>query len=94
MIEKIEKFIADNELNFTDTGSGLNGNCIILAGYLDYLENYADVKEFDSMHMGAVLHLMPSLKAKDEMDRTHTYACRNRYGKKWSTSDYKSMYKY
>ena len=34
---KIEKFIVDNDLDFESTDSGLNANCVVLAGYALHL---------------------------------------------------------
>lgn len=37
LLEKVEKFISDNGLDFDDTGSALNSNCTVLAGFICFL---------------------------------------------------------
>lgn len=87
-VNKIAKFIVDNKLDFTGTGSDLNGNCVILAGYACYLElNYAELND-----------LLPSglltTTAYLEVERVLEYAEKNNYGDYWETAKAKEIYKF
>jgi hypothetical protein len=86
-IEKIKKFIEDNNLDFNDEGSGLNSACTILAGYACHLE-------FTPKNIQVILDLMPSLSAKIEFERVFEYADINFYGDFWTTMEAVKMYKF
>ena len=36
-VKKVKKFIEDNRLDFSSSGSELNGNCTTLAGFICYI---------------------------------------------------------
>ena len=83
----IKKFIEDNNLDFTGSGSELNGNCVILAGY--------------ALHKGLIwedlediINTEFSSEASHEFDRVFTFAEKRNYGKAWETEDYKKKYIY
>lgn len=85
--DKIQKFIVDNKLDFTGTGSSLNGNCVILAGYADYLEyeDYRGVLEDTGMDT-------ISSELENEFMRVFDYAYMNNYRNFWHTPKAKLQY--
>ena len=85
---KIEQFIVDNDLDFESTDSGLNANCVVLAGYALHL----NMDDFEG-------ELLPEVEdfsndALIELDRVHDYARANNYGAWWDTKLAKKMYKF
>lgn len=88
-INKIEKFINDNKLNFTSSGSDLNANCVILAGYSCYLKLS---KEELLVHISLLDILTVSVKT--ELIRVFEHANKNNYGKYWETEQAKETYKF
>lgn len=83
-IEKVKKFIKENELDFNSTDSGLNSNCTILSGYLLHL-NFTSLSK-------DIKKLMPNSIALKELARVFKYAKANNYGAYWSGKHAKSMY--
>ena len=84
-VNLIEKFIRDNKLDFTGSGSGLNGNCVILAGYACYLGlSYTSLND-----------LLPSgypTSAYLELEKLLQYAYDHDYGAFWITPEAKLTY--
>lgn len=74
--EKLLEFINDKNLKFTSTGSGLNGECVELLGYADYLE-YNDIQEL----LNDLEELKLSFDATKEIERIFNYTKKNNYGK-------------
>ncbi len=85
---KIEQFIVDNDLDFESTDSGLNANCVVLAGYALHL----GLEDFET-------ELLPEVEdfnndALIELERVHDYAAVNNYGAWWTSPMAKRMYKF
>ncbi len=78
----IEKFIKDNNLDFSETGSGLNSACTILSGYALYI---------GAEEAGAIKKVLPEASHK-EFDRVFEYANYNNYGDYWTSEEAKKMY--
>jgi hypothetical protein len=91
MENKIKQFIEKNKLSFSDTGSGLNSECCILAGYSLYLgcKNSEEVTNVIDETLPAI-----SKDYKTEFDRVFIYAKDSSYGNYWSTEEAKKMYKF
>ena len=88
MVE-IEKFIKENGLSFTGTGSQLNGNCVIICGYALHLK----INIFDFLVTSfTTTKLSPT--AEQELERVYDYAYKNGYEKYWKTEDAKLNYKF
>ena len=87
-MSKIIKFIEDNNLDFSSTGSGLNSNCVILAGYSLHLE----LDWFELCDELAEMTL--SNDAWEELERVQEYAYVNSYENFWTTKEAKKMYKF
>jgi hypothetical protein len=88
-VEKLQKFIADNNLDFTVSGSSLNSAFVTLSGYSLYIGAMeVDVKES--------LHKTESLTFTDfkEFDKVYSYAKKNNYGEWWKKEEAKKMYKF
>lgn len=83
---RTRKFIRDNELDFSSTGSELNGNCTILAGFICYI--------IESSHEGEEIieNLHLSSKATTELERVFEYAWTNNYEDYWETEKAKLEY--
>ena len=88
--EILKTFIRDNELTFSDTGSGLNSECCIIAGFADYIgvENYTPI-------VNAITEECPDASDyQDELKRVVDYAWENNYGNFWNTPEAKKQYKF
>ena len=91
---KIKKFIEDNNLDFTSEGSGLNSNCVILAGYGLYLgiESYSELSDIlDTIDPDQ--ELIPA-SADTELNRVFDYANKNMYGNWWKNEEAHTIYKF
>jgi len=80
------KFIKDNGLAFTGTGSGLNSDCIILSGFCNYKKIPLDdaLDEFKGNgNYGDI---------EKELTKTHKYAEENNYGIWWASTAARDMY--
>lgn len=86
-LEKLKKFIIDNNLEFDISGSGLNSACTILAGHACYLGFSKEDTEILST-------LMPTSYAGIEFKNVFKYAFDRNYKKFWETEEAKKMYKF
>lgn len=73
--EELLQFIKDKELKFTSTGSGLNAECLEVAGFASYLE-YKEQDLLDDLE-----ELKLSFEATKEIERVFLYALKHNYGK-------------
>ena len=85
-IKTIKKFIIDNKLDFSDSGSSLNGNCVILAGFICH------VTVGSSGGREAIYKLKLSTEAETELLRVFEYAYNNGYGDFWGGIDARKEY--
>lgn len=92
MVKKVKKFIEDNKLDLSGSDSELNGNCVILAGYLCYLLDERDLTSGDGDD--AIIQLKLSADATKELDRVFTYAYESSYERWWRTNEAKVQYKF
>lgn len=89
--ERIEKFIVDNELEFNNRDSGLNGNCVILAGFLCYIiVEDGEAERSDGVDIIQSLGLVP--EAEIELERVFDFAWYSKYEDFWETEDAKETY--
>lgn len=86
-VNKIQKFIKDNALNFEGKGSELNGNCVVLAGFACHLELTFD-ELVEKMTEGQLVSSMTELK------RVFEYADSHYYGIWWKTNKAKEQFKF
>jgi hypothetical protein len=89
-LELAEKFIDDNKLDFSGSGSDLNGACVILAGYICYLldESDEDVGEGKD-----IVNILPiATVARGELMRVFNFAWYENYGAFWRTQQAKDEY--
>lgn len=91
-MEKIKKFIEDNNLDFSGIGSDLNGACIILAGFCLYSNEDNSDCEAEIEFLQDKMKL--SVEALDEFERVYNYAYTNNYINFWTTAKAKKMYKF
>jgi len=87
MKEKIEKFIKDNSLDLSVTGSAFNSVCTILCGYGLYLK-------LNLIELGDIISDIEPTYDYVEFDRVYHFAERNHYEKFWMTAKAKKMYKF
>ena len=89
-LEIVKKFIEDNKLDLSGSGSELNGNCVILAGFICY------VIEFDGLVWKEGNELISKLDlnfyAEVELIRVFDFAWTNSYEKYWKTPAAKEQY--
>lgn len=83
---RVEKFITDNKLDFSDKGSGLNSNCTTLAGFICYVMEDKD----SGYEIIENLHL--PFEATKELIRVYDHAWLNNYDNYWETSDARENY--
>lgn len=89
-MNKLQQFIVDNKIDLSGTGSELNGNCVILAGFLCYLLVKEDKVELDGFDIIRSLELSP--EAETELERVFKYAWAASYENFWETEDAKEEY--
>lgn len=91
-VKKVKKFIEDNKLDFSGSGSELNGNCTTLAGFICYVLD--EEPDFNSNADGhnIIYELDFSVDADDELRRVFDYAYSSYYEKFWKTPAAKKEY--
>lgn len=91
-MNKIQKFIQDNNLNLTDSGSGLNSTCCAIAGYALYANgdnnNYPQLLN-DIQEDG--LYIL-DYNVSNELERVYDYAYQNNYAMWWETLEAQNKY--
>ena len=87
--KELVNFIIENNLNFNGSGSGLNGMCVVLAGYALHIgyTSPGPLKE-------AVHEVFPKSVGnfEKELERVFEFAENANYGKFWKTEEAKLMY--
>ncbi len=84
----LEQFIKDNNIDLTQTGSNLNGQCVVLSGFALYLG--MDFNDVDNV----VKEMFPEASYFDELERVFNYADSHNYSSYWKTDQAKQMYKF
>ena len=92
-MNKIQKFIKDNDLNLEDTGSGFNSTCAILAGYACYLYEDIDPDRLFKEIEENKRHQLTSWQ-KEELEKVYCFALDNSYERYWETADGQREYIY
>lgn len=94
LIEQVNKFIKENDLDFSGEGSELNGNCTILAGFICYLlaENHLVSSNGIKIINSPLLEL--SKEATKELERVFDYAWKSNYKHFWKTKEATIQYKF
>lgn len=87
-INYISLFIINNKLNFDDSGSALNSNCVIICGYALYIGANA-TQIIESL---VALRFKVNRELELEITRVYTYAEKNMYEKFWNTEAAKKQY--
>lgn len=93
MKEIILKFIEDNSLDFSGTGSELNSNCVTLAGFVCFVNN--DRLSFTTVRDNTLELLRRegvNLEAAIEFEKVLGYAWNNNYEKFWTTDEARELY--
>lgn len=91
-MNKIQQFIIDNKIDLSGTGSELNGNCVILAGFALHLNGDTDdfsqlVKDIEESGKFTL-----SSAAANELERVFDYAYSNNYYQFWDKPEAKEQY--
>lgn len=91
-MNKIQQFIKDNNIDLTGSGSSLNGECVILAGYALYLneDKYDFDKLLEDVQEDGLLDL--TSEAIDELERVYSFAYKSDYDSFWKTEKAKTQY--
>jgi hypothetical protein len=96
MKEQLVKFIQENDLEFPNSGSGLNGACTVICGYADHL----GAKRVDVERAILVARDIPGEVALPssvykEVKRVHDFAKTYQYSKWWTENkSAKLLYKF
>ena len=85
--DKVEKFIKDNNLDFSGDGSELNSNCVTLSGYMLYI----GIEEDEQVDM-VLEDLDISLDGASELERVFDYAKNNDYGLWWEKEENRNKF--
>lgn len=88
-VEKLQKFIEDNKLDFTASGSSLNSAFTTLSGYSLFINTSEDEIRDVLENTGE----LTSMELK-EFDRVYNYSKKNNYGEWWKKEEAKKMYKF
>lgn len=95
-LDTIVTFIKDNNLEFTGSGSELNGNCVILAGFICYILDTSELKSSDGHELINYLYNIAdlgfSIDANAELLRVFDFAYESSYEKFWKTTSAKEQY--
>jgi hypothetical protein len=89
-VEKLVKFIKENNLNFKEEGSGLNSACTILSGYALYIDE--ENIEGDEL-CNAIRIIFPDFTDEDELERVFNYCQDNNYQLWWKEKENRKLYK-
>jgi hypothetical protein len=89
-LEIVKKFIEDNKLDFKGTSSELNGNCVILAGFICYILDVNEKTGSEGDELIAKLFL--SEETRDELQRVFNFAWANSYEDFWKIPAAKEQY--
>lgn len=92
-MEKLVKFIKENNLMFDGVGSELNSDCVIIGGFADHcgISASADVR---SAVKEALSTSSLSVTIEKEIDRVFDFAYTYNYGNWWKNRDAKRLYKF
>ena len=89
-LTKTKKFIEENGLDFTGSRSELNGNCVILAGFICYVLELNDMIRTDGE---ALIKRLPiSITAQSYLEDIFTYVWYKEYEEFWKTAEAKEKY--
>ena len=86
----VKKFIDNNDIDLSGTGSSLNGNCTVLAGFICYVVEKNKQTYYDGNYL--IHNLKLTSDVETELYRVYDYAYRNNYEKFWKTSEAKTQY--
>lgn len=90
--KRIKLFIEENNLDFTGSGSDLNGPCVILAGYCLYING--DIEAWKDGYTFLEKDLGFSIEAINEFKRVYDFAYNADYYKFWEKEDAHTIYKF
>jgi hypothetical protein len=82
----VREFIKNNGLDFSGLGSDLNGNCVVLAGFICH------ITVGSSAGRGLITDLKLPKEAEEELSRVFEYAYANDYANFWETPNAKELY--
>mgnify|MGYP003612169864 CR=1 FL=1 len=88
----LKEFIVNNGLDLSGKGSELNGNCVILAGYLCYIVSERELGLYEGID--AIKQLELSTDSTNELIRVFDFAYISSYEHFWTTKDAKDKYKF
>ena len=95
-IERVKKFIKDNNLDLSGEDSELNGNCVIVAGFIDFLVEQDEDTQFAGDPFDDGIQIIRSLdlsvEAENELERVFDFAYMNNYFEFWDTPEAKEQY--
>lgn len=86
-INIIEDFINNNTFDFSATGSELNGNCTIIAGYALY-KGIDDIEKL----INSFIKTRLGSDQKKELRTVFKHAKNNNYGDWWNIETNRNMY--
>lgn len=90
LVEQVAKFIKDNNIDLSGEGSELNGNCVIVAGFICYIVNENDEDYLTGAEIIAKLGLNNT--AHIELERVYDFAYYNTYENFWYDPEAKEQY--
>jgi len=93
-MDVLEKFIRDNDLLFSSTGSELNSDCTIISGFALYQNK--DKDDILAAIKAANGGTAPNYTVKEELNRVFKFAKTYHYGAWWHSNEEEArlMYEY
>ena len=88
-LNKIQKFIEENGLDFSGSGSDLNSNCVTLSGYALHRG-----LSFEDLKILMTPEQRSNLDAITELERVFNFAESHNYGEWWKSDEAKAEYKF
>ena len=92
-MEKLVKFIEENELKFDGPASGLNSDCTIIAGFADHCGVQTSQEVIDAI-IATKKGRSLTAPVMSEVRRVFDFAFTYNYGNWWKTDEAKSTYKF
>lgn len=92
--KKLNKFIEDNALDFTGSGSGLNSSCVIICGYADFIGVDDSLEVYNAIIEESTIAKTKKAPLLKEVKRVFDFTYAYNYGTWWKREIARKMYKF
>jgi hypothetical protein len=89
---RLKKFLKDNNITFSGTGSALNSDCVVFAGFSLFVTN----AEYSLEEMYPFIESIPGHNKdyQSEFNRVYDFAFYNNYQDWWDKEEAKKKFKF